>query len=99
MSASFPENKMQFKLGQVVATPGAIRAMEENGIEAWSLLSRHANGDWGCVPEEDRLENQRSVEEGYRVMSSYVMNDHGNKLWIITEADRSSTCLLLPEEY
>ncbi len=45
--------------------------MKENGIEAWSLLSRHANGDWGCVPEEDRLENQRSVEEGYRVMSSY----------------------------
>ena len=51
------------------------------------------------APEEDRLENQRSVEEGYRVMSSYAMNDRGDKLWIITEADRSSTCLLLPEEY
>jgi hypothetical protein len=90
---------MLFKLGQVVATPGAVRAIEENGIEAWSLLSRHANGDWGYVPEEDRLENQRSVEEGYRVMSSYAMNDRGDKLWIITQADRSSTCLLLPEEY
>jgi hypothetical protein len=90
---------MLFKLGQVVATPGALRAMQENGIEAWSLLFRHANGDWGCVPEEDRLENQRSVEEGYRVMSSYPLNERGDKLWIITEADRSSTCLLLPEEY
>jgi hypothetical protein len=90
---------MLFKLGQVVATPGAIRAMQENGIEAWSLLSWHANGEWGCVPEEDLLENQRSVEEGYRVMSSYLLNESGDKLWIITEADRSSTCLLLPEEY
>ena len=90
---------MLFKLGQVVATPGALRAIEENGIEAWSLLLRHANGDWGCVPEDDQLENQRSVEEGHRVMSSYAMNDRGDKLWVITEADRSSTCLLLPEEY
>ena len=90
---------MLFKLGQVVATPGALRAIEENGIEAWSLLLRHANGDWGCVPEDDQLENQRSVEEGYRVMSSYAMNDRCDKLWIITKADRSSTCLLLPEEY
>jgi len=90
---------MLFTLGQVVATPGAVRTMQENGIEALSLLSRHANGDWGCVPEEDRLENQRSVEEGYRVISSYVLNDHGDKVWVITEADRSSTCLLLPDEY
>lgn len=90
---------MLFKLGQIVATPGALQSLKENGIEAWSLLSRHANGDWECVPEEDRLENQRSVEEGYRVMSSYEINDRGDKLWIITEADRSSTCLLLPEEY
>ena len=90
---------MLFKLGQVVATPGALQSLKENCIEAWSLLARHANGDWGCVPEEDRVENQRSVEEGYRVISSYLMNDRGDKLWIITEADRSSTCLLLPEEY
>lgn len=90
---------MLFKLGQVVATPGAIQAMQENGVEAWTLLCRHVNGDWGCVPEEDRLENQRSVEEGYRVLSSYAINDCGDKVWVITEADRSSTCLLLPDEY
>ncbi len=72
--------------------------MSANPATPW-VLSRHANGDWGCVPEEDRLENQRRVEEGYRVMSSYAMNDRGDKLWIITEADRSSTYLLLSEEY
>ena len=90
---------MLFKLGQVVATPGALRAIEENDIDTWSLLQRHANGGWGSVPEEDKLENQLSVENGYRIMSSYPLNDSGEKLWIITEADRSSTCLLLPEEY
>lgn len=90
---------MLFKLGQVVATRGAIRAMQENNVDALSLLQRHVNGDWGCVPVEDKLENQRSLENGYRVMSSYPLNDRGEKLWIITEADRSSTCLLLPDEY
>ena len=90
---------MLFKLGEVVATPGALRAIEENNVDALSLLLRHANGDWGCVPEEDRLENRLSVENGYRVMSSCPLNERGDKLWIITEADRSSTCLLLPEEY
>mgnify|MGYP000865838676 CR=1 FL=1 len=90
---------MLFELGQIVATPGAFRAMEENGINAWSLLRRHANGDWGCVPQEDQLENQRSVANGYRVLSCYRLNAQGKKVWVITEADRSSTCLLLPEEY
>jgi hypothetical protein len=90
---------MLFELGRVVATPGALRAIEENAVDVWGLLQRHVNGDWGCVPEEDRLENLLSVENGYRVMSSYPLNEQGAELWIITEADRSSTCLLLPEEY
>ncbi len=90
---------MLFALGQVVATPGALDAMRENSVDAWSLLLRHVNGDWGCIPEEDRLENLRSVKEGFRVMSSYLLNQRGDKVWVITEADRSSTCLLLPEEY
>lgn len=90
---------MLFKLGQVVATPGAIRAIEENNVDMWSLLQHHANGDWGCIPDDDKLENQLSVRNGYRVMSSYLLNDRGDKLWIITEADRTSTCLLLPDEY
>lgn len=90
---------MLFKLGQVVATPGALRTLDENNVDMWGLLHRHVNGDWGCVPEEDKLENRLSVEKGYRVLSSYLLNDRGDKLWIITEADRSSTCFLLPEEY
>lgn len=90
---------MLFKLGWLVATPGALRAIEENNVDTWSLLQRHANGDWGCIPEEDRLENRLAVHSGSRVMSSYPLNEQGDKLWIITEADRSSTCLLLPEEY
>jgi hypothetical protein len=90
---------MLFKLGQVVATPGALRAIEENNVDMWNLLHRHGNGDWGCIPEEDKQENLLSVKNGYRVMSSYLLNDRGDKLWIITEADRSSTCLLLPDEY
>ena len=90
---------MLFELGQVVATPGALRAIEENGIDMLRLLQRHATGDWGCIPGQDKLENLLSVENGYRVMSSYPLNERGDKLWIITEADRSSTCLLLPDEY
>ena len=90
---------MLFSLGQVVATPGALRAMQENDADAWSFLNRHANGDWGNIPVEDQRENQRSVENGYRILSSYPLNTRGDKLWVITEADRSSTCLLLPDEY
>lgn len=90
---------MLFKLGRVVATRGAIQVMQENDVDAWGLLNRHAHGDWGCIPEEDRLENQRSVVEGGRVMSSYRVSDRDDKVWVITEADRSSTCLLLPEDY
>lgn len=90
---------MLFKLGRVVVTTGALGAIEKNSVDVSSLLQRHANGDWGCIPEEDRRENCLAVEKGYRVMSSYPLNEQGDKLWIITEADRSSTCLLLPDEY
>jgi len=90
---------MQFELGRVVATPGALRALEENAVDVWGLLQRHVNGDSGCVPEEDKLENIRCIDKGGRVMSSYPLNDRSDVLWIITESDRSSTCLLLPDEY
>lgn len=90
---------MLFKLGQVVATPGALKALMENGVDALSLLMRHVNGDWGCVSKEDQQENLYSIENNCRIMSSYVLNEKGDKVWVITEADRSSTCLLLPNEY
>ncbi len=88
---------MRFELGRVVATPGALDAMEEAGTEPSELLRRHLSGDWGEVPKEDARENELSLKHGFRVLSSYPVG--GRKVWIITEADRSSTCLLLPSEY
>ncbi|CAA9407870.1 MAG: hypothetical protein AVDCRST_MAG22-1664 [uncultured Rubrobacteraceae bacterium] len=91
----------RFSLGTCVATLGAIRALSEGGgdwrFNAAPLLVRHQDGDWGDVPPEDARENELSVREGFRIVSSYEMD--GERLWIITEADRSSTCILLPEEY
>jgi hypothetical protein len=88
----------RFSLGQVVATPGALAALEEAGQRPEEFLSRHIVGDWGVVPAEDKQENELSVEKGFRILSAYVLKT-GVKIWIISEADRSSTCLLLPSEY
>lgn len=88
---------MGFPLGQVVATPGALAALTEAGVEPWELLQRHQSADFGDVDAHDRRENARAIEQGYRILSAYTVA--GTRLWVITEADRSSTCLLLPEEY
>ena len=90
--------KPLFTLGQVVATPGALEAIEASGDSLSSYLSRHQSGDWGEVDAHDRRENQLSLEQGFRLMSVYSLST-GVKIWVITEADRSSTCVLLPEEY
>lgn len=88
-----------FPLGRIVATPGSLSLLAGAGIDPSELLRRHAGGDWGEVPPEDARENELSVREGFRVLSSYPVGGEGERVWIITEADRSSTCLLLPEEY
>ncbi len=88
-----------FPLGRVVATPGALELLEATGADPLRLLQRHVSGDWGEVPTEDARENELSVREGFRILSSYPVGNDGSKVWIITEADRSSTCLLLPDEY
>jgi hypothetical protein len=87
-----------FLLGQIVATPGALAALERAKQAPTSFLARHAIGDWGELEPTDVAENKYSLTHGFRVLSSY-QNDSGEKLWIITEADRSATTLLLPEEY
>lgn len=87
----------RFSLGRVVATPGALELLESASTNPATLLERHASGDWGEVSREDARENERSVRCGYRILSSYPVG--GEKVWILTEADRSSTCLLLPSEY
>ena len=90
----------RFDLGLTVATPGAIEALAREGgdwrFNAAVYLARHQDGDWGDVPPEDARENELSVREGFRVVSSYEVA--GERVWIITEADRSSTCILLPED-
>ena len=88
----------RFPLGQVVGTPGALQAIEEAGQHPAELLTRHVTGDWGDLCEEDLAENELSVDQGFRILSSYELNT-GTKLWVITEADRSATTILLPDEY
>ena len=90
--------QVKFPLGQVVVTPGALQALEEAGQSPVDFLRRHVVGDWGELGEEDQAENELSVVRGFRILSSYTLST-GEKLWIITEADRSATTLLLPDEY
>ena len=87
-----------FTLGQIVATPGAIDLLERTSSDALDFLIRHQQGDWGSVPPEGAEENLSSIEHGNRILSSYYLNA-SERLWIITEADRSVTTLLLPNEY
>jgi hypothetical protein len=87
-----------FVLGRIVATPGALAALEKSGETPATFLRRHVSGDWGELDARDWNENDESVKQGFRILSAYRLAD-GTKIWVITEADRSSTCLLLPEEY
>ncbi len=86
-----------FPLGRVVATPGALKLLEEAGEDPLRHLARHASGDWGDLDTHDRRENERSLKHGWRLLSSYSVGDR--RVWIITEANRSYTTILLPEEY
>lgn len=88
----------RFLLGRIVATPRALEVLESNGQTPMDLLQRHVVLDPGELCEEDQQTNLDAVENGGRIFSSYLLND-GTKIWVITEADRSSTCLLLPDEY
>ena len=87
-----------FPLGRTLITPGAIEALEEAGQMPNEFLNRHARCDWGNVDEHDRRENELSLEQGFRLLSAYKTTK-GERLWIITEADRSATTILLPSEY
>jgi hypothetical protein len=88
----------RFSLGQIVATPGALDACLAAVVAHSELVARHASGDWGDVPSEDARENEFDLRHGFRLLSSYALPS-GRRVWVITEADRSSTCLLLPSEY
>jgi hypothetical protein len=92
------EGKPLFDLGRLVATPRALAILEKSGQHPMDFLSRHVTGDWGELSEDYRKENQFSLENGFRLLSSY-RTTVGENIWVITEADRSHTTLLLPEEY
>jgi hypothetical protein len=88
--------KSLFNPGQIVATPGALE-LKHRGVNLLSYLLRHLSGDWGDLVEEDKQENLFSLDNGLRLLSAYITQL--GRLWIITEADRSVTTFLLPEEY
>ncbi len=89
--------KPLFSLGQTVATPGALAAMQQAAISPTALLSRHHCGDWGEMDNEDKQANDDALTYGDRIFSAYRFDTV--KFWVITEADRSATTILLPEEY
>ncbi len=91
-------SKTRFPLGRVLATPGALDALEQVDQFPDKYLARHHAGDWGELCAEDIQENEFSLEHGFRLMSVYTLPTEV-KIWIITEADRSATTLLLPSEY
>ncbi|APZ93343.1 hypothetical protein [Fuerstiella marisgermanici] len=92
------DNDPKFELGQVVATPGAIEALEESGETADTFIHRHHTGDWGDVCADDALANEEALQVGFRILSVYHTSK-SVKLYVITEEDRSSTCLLLATDY
>lgn len=86
-----------FPKGKIVAISRAWEVLLESGEDPLSYLSRHASGDWGNVDAHDRKENELSLKHGWRIVSSYQIGE--KTIWIITEADRSVTTILLPEDY
>lgn len=92
------EKAILFPLGSIYLTAGANQALKESKQEPFEFLSKHQRGDWGDVCQEDKRENELSLKEGFRLLSSYKTN-LGEKLWIISEADRSASTILLPSEY
>lgn len=99
-------DKPLFRLGQILATPSALATLDRLGVEPLSLvLQRHVLGDWGDLCDEDRELNTHSLANGMRIFSSYKLTASSGDgattetVWVVTEANRSSTVLLRPEEY
>ncbi len=88
----------RFPIGRMLATPGALTAFAGTHEDPLEFLERHVSGDWGDLDDFDKAENERSLADGCRILSSYHLAD-STKIWIITEADRSATTILLPAEY
>lgn len=90
--------KPLFHPGRLLVTPAAHAALHTHGIPVISVILQHVCGNWGEVPDDDRRQNDLSVETGLRLLSCYRLPD-ASRIWVITEWDRSVTTLLLPDEY
>lgn len=88
---------VSFGLGRLLTTPGALRVLIRLDLTPIQLIARHASGDWGDMCEEDRQANESALVNDSRIFSAYELE--GVKLYVITEADRSATTVLLAEEY
>jgi hypothetical protein len=88
----------KFPMGRIVATPGALAAFADAGQTPDVFLARHVRGDWGEIDASDKRANDFDLANGGRLLSAYTLGS-SVRVWIITETDRSSTCILLPEEY
>lgn len=92
----FEDRRERFALGRIVATANAVATLDSGSIRG--AIARHARGDWGECDSHDRAENERCLREGGRLLS--VFRDRaGTRFYVITESDRSSTTVLLPEDY
>ncbi len=89
------KEKIRFPLGEVFITPGAAEQCSANDV--FTILNRHLQNDWGEISAPDWKSNDYAIRNGGRVLSGYSCN--GERVWVITEADRSYTTILLPEEY
>ena len=94
MTETFP----RFAPGQIVATPGALALLTQHGVSPNTILRRHLAGDWGTLCSDDAALNDEALRDGSRILSSYLIAP-GVTVWIITEANRTVTTLLLPEDY
>lgn len=88
----------RFPLGQTLVTAGVNALVEAGKIAPFELLQRHQSGDWGDLGLADQRSNEYALRDGGRLLSSYTQEDN-TQVWIISEADRSSTTVLLPSEY
>jgi hypothetical protein len=104
MNSTISSTAPRFRLGRLVATPGAIAAMQRSQQDPLVFLNRHRRGDWGDLDASDKAMNDQAIshesnpERRDRVLSAYHTGA-GEKIWIITEQDRSVTTILMPEEY
>ena len=88
----------KFELGALVSTPGALELLQAAGKQPLDYIIRHLTGDWGDLDEHDRLVNERALLHGGRLLSSYIVAAD-QRIWVISEHDRSATTILLPQEY